>query len=124
MMSFFNNKDILCGKDTILIDNFLSVGMWYVSDLFENNNLIPYTEWVKRGYLKANFLHWMRIVDNIKVKKLERLSLIHRGLSFVVNGKIFNLCGLNVNSKLIYIKFIDLLTMNVYSNNEIMLRNT
>ena len=61
-------------------------------------------------------MQWLHIVDNVKKKNLSCRVTEKRGLNFYFDGKICNLC--NVDLKTIYTKINSLLTQNVYSKNQ------
>lgn len=63
----WNNKNILIDGKPIFYKKFMTIGIWYVTDLFtEQNEIIEYDIWLKRGLCKNDFLKWRGLIDVIK----------------------------------------------------------
>ena len=59
----YNNKNILCNNRIIFNKKFLSLGLWYVSDMFVNNRLLDFEVCKNRG---LSWCDYFKIVNYIK----------------------------------------------------------
>ena len=64
------NKEIKIGFKSTHGENLFSIGLWYVVDLFEEENLIPFDTWMHRGANEFDRMIWCGIVKCIS-KKME-----------------------------------------------------
>ena len=62
------NKEIKIGFKSACSENLFSIGLWYVNDLFEEQNLIPFNTWVHRGANELDRMTWSGIVQCISKK--------------------------------------------------------
>ena len=76
-----------------------SIGMWYVGDLFDEGNLLPFDTWVRRGANEADQLAWYGIVNCI-YKKWN----IHNVCDNSATEPIILSCGLNVKTAFVNVK--------------------
>ena len=60
------NRDIRIGGHSIYNNSLFSIGIWYVNDLFKDNNLIPFHVWKTRGALEKDYLTWLAICKIVK----------------------------------------------------------
>lgn len=65
--------------------------MWTINDLFQDNVIIPFSEWMKRGARELDRILWWGIIKIIKGAKFDTQSNML-------------LCGIEVNSKFINIE--------------------
>lgn len=49
------NKSIFCR-------NLMQSGAWFIKDLFDNNQVIPFNTWVARGVKQNNYLLWRSLI--------------------------------------------------------------
>ena len=87
----WNNCDILSDKKTIYSSRLFKCGLWYLSDLFCNNELVPFDIWLERGCIKADFLTWLQIVNSVKKKGLYAGYDTKPDIYFFVDDKIYEL---------------------------------
>ena len=58
-MAYFNNR-------------LFQAGLWFVSDLFyDNDKLIPFSIWMKRGVLAQDYLTWRGLVTIVRQKSVK-----------------------------------------------------
>ena len=58
-MEYFNNR-------------LFQAGLWFVSDLFyDNDKLIPFNIWMKRGVLAQDYLTWRGLVTTVRQKSMK-----------------------------------------------------
>ena len=62
------NKEIKLGFKSTYSENLFSIGLWYVVDLFEEENLIPFDTWMHRGANEFDRMIWCGIVKCISKK--------------------------------------------------------
>ena len=48
------NKELKIGTNSAYNNNLFSIRIWYVGDLFEGGNVIPFETWRQRGALEAD----------------------------------------------------------------------
>ena len=60
------NKRFRLGTKTAYNERLMSIGMWVVSDLFDNTGVIPFSIWMKRGALELDRIMWYGILKCIK----------------------------------------------------------
>ena len=58
-------REIKIGFKTVYNENLFSIGMWYVGGLFDEENLLSFDTWVRRGANEADRLAWYGIVNCI-----------------------------------------------------------
>ena len=77
-------------------ESLLSIGIFYVGDLFDEGNLLAFDTWVHHGAHEADRLAWNGIVNCI-LRKVEHIPNVCDNSSA---GPITLLCGLNVKLNL------------------------
>jgi hypothetical protein len=66
------NKDIKLGGKSIYNGRLFSIGMWVISDLYKGPDLLPFSEWKKRGARESDRLMFYGIKS--QVEKFKELS--------------------------------------------------
>ncbi len=67
------NRNICKNGQSFLYRNFFEAGLWYITDLFEDDQhtiIVPFSVWVSRGVGKQNVIKWMGLVNTCKVQRL------------------------------------------------------
>ena len=60
------NKCVLIDKHTLYSESLLRCGLWYVTDLYnDNNEIIPFTTWLQRGAKQKDYTLWRGIISAI-----------------------------------------------------------
>ena len=67
----WNNKLILIDNYSVFYKKFLTAGIWFIQDLYDNNNqVLPFNHWLKRGLDQKDFLLWRSLISACKHKKI------------------------------------------------------
>ena len=73
------NRNIKINKKTVYNHRFLQAGVWTLQDLYVDNVVIQFDEWLKRGVLPNDFLLWRGLLQqaakenlNIEVKSVNK----------------------------------------------------
>lgn len=75
----WNNEDIMINGKTVFEKNCLDCGMWYYSDLYdENSKIIPFQCWIDRGLDRKYFLLWRALAEITNRKKLNLTNNVER----------------------------------------------
>ena len=69
------NKEIKIGNETVFNANLFNIGIWKVSDLYENGKLINFSIWQQRGAKLASYIVWRGILKSIPVRWKEMLKV-------------------------------------------------
>ena len=56
------NRELKVGLQSAYSENLFSSGMWFVGDLFQEGNVIPFDVWLKRGVNESLRMKWYSIV--------------------------------------------------------------
>ncbi len=59
----WNNSKIQVNGKSIFYEHFFRSGMWYINDLFDNNETISFDVWKQRGLTDRDYLRWRAIVQ-------------------------------------------------------------
>ena len=75
-MEYFNNR-------------LFQAGLWFVSDLFyDNDKLIPFNIWMKRGVLAQDYLTWRGLVTIVRQKSAKYIRNDSNEEDKIFPGKI------------------------------------
>ena len=55
------NKELKIGTNSAYNNNLFSIRIWYVGDLFEGGNVIPFETWRRRGAREADKIFFLTI---------------------------------------------------------------
>ena len=95
------NKAIKIDQRTVYSLNLLRSGLWVVTDLYENGNLIPFDTWLRRGAHPADYLMWFGVVESIPkewklmLKSDQDITNVIQTGTVMVNGRIMPLSKLS-----------------------------
>lgn len=64
----YYNKHLKLDDKYIYKTEFINVGIWTVSDLLCNNEVVPFTLWKERGLDSKHFMLWRSMVDIVQKK--------------------------------------------------------
>ena len=78
------NKHIKLGNRSIYNKNLMSIGMWTINDLYENDKqtIIPFKTWQNRGATELDRLTWLGIINVVKPNrhKYSKSNLVSAGI--------------------------------------------
>jgi hypothetical protein len=74
--SVWYNENVKIGQRTVYSAILFKCGIWTFADLFDNDILIPFDTWIKRGVRFNEFLIWRGLVNIAKLPRL-RQTLSH-----------------------------------------------
>ena len=66
------NKDYCINNKTVYNDRLFKAGIWTEKDLYNNDVIIPFRNWITRGVNQAAFLIWRGIVSVVKKRRLNQ----------------------------------------------------
>ena len=55
-------------------DSLFKCGLWTVSDLYEDNIVIPFKTWLKRGAQQSDYLLWRGLVTVVTKTNLPKIK--------------------------------------------------
>ena len=71
----FYNKFIETGGKMFFDKEFLAAGLWKVSDLFDDSNvIIPFDIWQARGVSHSKYLQWRGIISKVRCYDITRIN--------------------------------------------------
>ena len=100
MSVIWNNSKLLVDNKPVFNKNMLQAGMWYISDLFDGKNLLPFSVWSKRGIGSNLYLLWRGIVHSVKYHCLDISSKPIMEFKCKISSKEVSLK--NLDSKNVY----------------------
>ena len=68
------NTDIQIGNSCVYSDSLFKCGLWTVSDLYEDNIMIPFKTWLKRGAQQSDYLLWRGLVTVVTKTNLPKIK--------------------------------------------------
>ena len=85
----WNNENIKINDRTVFDRASLDCGMWYISDLYneDGKGVIPFSVWVKRGVPTSSYFNWRALVD-ITRKMPKDLGVSCNGFDFMIENSI------------------------------------
>ena len=93
------NKELKIGTNSAYNNNLFSIGIWYVGDLFEGENVIPFETWRRRGPQEADRMIWCGIVKCVTKKwNIQQICYDQS-----IQPLEFS-CGLHINSSFVNIE--------------------
>ena len=99
----WNNENIKMGNSTLYNDTFFKAGLWYTSDLYETNMIIPFNTWVNRGVPKSLYHMWYAIVNATrKLKNSDKASPDYLRIKILGKEKNF----MSVDTQYLYWHFV------------------
>ena len=109
----YNNRDFLADNSMIFNYNFLSCGLWYMSDIYVKDKRLTYNVWLKRGLSNCNadFIKWFQLIACLQKKSVNCYEK-HSEISFDLLGKTYNVS--NFVLKVIFKKFLSVKAGNVH----------
>ena len=87
------NKGIKLGGKSVYSKNLMSIGMWTVADLYEcdEQTVIPFSTWQKRGAVELDRLTWLGIVNAVKPFRNKFCTSCIISAGIVVNDKFISI---------------------------------
>jgi len=88
------NKNIKIGTKSVYNERLMSLGLWVVGDIFDENGVIPFETWLQRGAVELDRLAWYGIVNCVKKNGNYRVKEVN-------SQPLTILCGITLRSNFI-----------------------